>query len=185
MKRSIRASRGTHREDTWDMKNPLAKFTDPSYALLRIVAGLLFFCHGAQKILGVFGGVPGPLDTLGRLAGWMELVGGPLLMLGLFTVPVAFLCSGEMAVAYFKAHASHGFWPIANHGELAVIYCFLFLYVAARGGGAWSLDALLARRPPAQALAPFPRILPIRPTSPELPSGPADEEPYRKQKHAR
>lgn len=144
------------------MANRLARFTDPSYTLLRIVAGLLFFCHGAQKILGAFGGAHGPLDTLSRVAGWMELIGGPLLMLGLFTVPVAFLCSGEMAVAYFKAHAPNGFWPIVNHGELAVVYCFLFLYIAARGGGPWSLDALLARRPPTEAQAPAPRILPDR-----------------------
>jgi len=142
------------------MKNSLAKFTDPSYALLRFVAGLLFFCHGAQKIFGAFGGAHGPLDSLMRVAGWMEVVGGSLLMLGLFTVPVAFLCSGEMAVAYFKAHAPHGFWPIANHGELAVVFAFLFLYIAARGGGRWSLDALLSRRPPTQAQAPAPRIIP-------------------------
>ena len=79
-------------------------------------------------------------------AAWIEIAGGVLLMLGLFTRPVAFICSGQMAVAYFMAHAPQGFYPVLNGGELAILYCFLFLYLAFAGGGAWSLDALMRRR---------------------------------------
>lgn len=129
---------------TWPM-NP---FSDRFYALLRIVAGFLFFCHGAQKIFGAFGGkvAEAPLQ---QVTGWIELAGGALIALGLLAAPAAFLCSGMMAVAYFKAHQPQALWPIENRGELAVVYCFLFLYVAARGAGPWSLDALLRRPRPA------------------------------------
>jgi len=124
----------------------MTRFSGEARSLLRIVAGLLFMQHGGQKLLGWFGGVPGGhLDTLGTVAGVIELVGGALLMIGLFTQPVAFLASGEMAVAYFKAHFPNGFWPLANHGELAVLYCFIWLFFAAAGAGPWSLDALMAR----------------------------------------
>ena len=122
------------------MSNPLAR---GAHTALRIVSGLLFFFPGALKILGWFGGMP-PGNTLTPLiatAGWMEMIGGPLILLGLFTRPVAFLCSGEMAVAYFYAHSRHGFWPIQNHGEQAVLFCFIFLYLAAAGPGPWSVDA--------------------------------------------
>ena len=84
--------------------------------------------------------------SLGGVAGLMELVGGVLLILGLFTRPVAFLLSGEMAFAYFIAHAPAGFWPIQNRGELAALYSFVFLYLAAAGGGSWSIDSVLRRR---------------------------------------
>jgi putative oxidoreductase len=115
-------------------------------SLLRIVAALLFLQHGGQKLLGWFGGFPGGhLDTLMLVAGCIELIGGALLLLGLLTRPVAFLASGEMAVAYFKAHFPHGVWPLENHGESPVLYCFLWLYFAASGPGPWSLDALIAR----------------------------------------
>ncbi|HYL04586.1 MAG TPA: DoxX family protein [Thermoanaerobaculia bacterium] len=125
----------------------LQKYEQPIYALLRVVAGFLFFCHGAQKVLGFFGGHGGGgLPPLMMVGGWIELVGGALIALGLFGAIAAFIASGEMAVAYFKAHAPGGFWPIANHGELAVLYCFVFLYIAAHGSGPYSVDALLARR---------------------------------------
>lgn len=116
-----------------------------AYALLRIVAGLLFAAHGAQKILGAFGAEPAR-DALHVAAGWIELVCGLAIAAGLLTRLAAFLASGQMAVAYFHAHAPASFWPIVNRGELAVLYCFLFLYVAARGGGRWSLDGLRGRR---------------------------------------
>jgi putative oxidoreductase len=113
------------------------------YVLLRVVAGLLFACHGAQKLFGVFGGIGGqpgtsmPLFSLMGLAGGIELVGGLLIALGVLTSFVAFIASGEMAFAYFMQHFPRGFWPIQNGGELAVLYCFLFLYIAANGAGMW------------------------------------------------
>jgi putative oxidoreductase len=119
-------------------------------AILRIVAALLFFEPGAAKLL-VFptaimpGGGTAAIGSLPGVAGLLELVGGFLLLIGLFTRPVAFIASGEMAVAYLMAHAPHGFWPIVNHGELAIVFCFVWLYLSAAGPGAWSLDALRAR----------------------------------------
>jgi putative oxidoreductase len=111
--------------------------------LLRIVSGFLFWQHGAQKLFGFPGGEPvGDFFGMMGLAGVLELVGGTLLVLGLFTRPVAFVLSGQMAWAYFQVHAPQGFWPIQNGGELAAFYSFLFLYVAARGGGIFSLDGL-------------------------------------------
>lgn len=122
------------------MQSFLAPYAPVLYALLRIVAGLLFSLHGFQKLFGAFGAdAPMPLMSQMGVAGVVEAVGGVLIALGLFTSPVAFVASGEMAVAYFLAHAPRGFWPIANGGELAVLYCFLFLYIAARGSGRWSL----------------------------------------------
>lgn len=124
-----------------------------TYFLLRVVTGLLFFQAGSMKILGWFGGMPGgqpgataPLMSQIGIGGVLELVGGLLIMLGLLTRPVAFILSGEMAVAYWQFHAPNGAWPILNHGEPAVLFCFIFLYMAAQGGGEWSLDALLRRR---------------------------------------
>jgi putative oxidoreductase len=134
------------------MDRVLGRYSEVLYALLRLVAGLMFACHGAQKLLGVLGGFEGrpgvtaPLGSLFGIAGLIELVCGVLIAIGLFASPAAFLASGEMAVAYFKAHAPHGFWPIVNHGELAVLYAFLFLFVASRGAGAYSVDASLPRR---------------------------------------
>lgn len=116
-------------------------------SVLRIVAALLFMSHGMQKILGfpVAPHAPIPLFSLIGVAGLLELVGGALLLLGLFTRPVAFVLSGEMAFAYFLAHAPHGFWPLVNRGELAALYSFLFLYLAFAGGGPWSVEALTRR----------------------------------------
>ena len=109
------------------------------YALLRIVAGLLFAQHGVQKLFGLLGGTQQPLMSQMGLAGIIETFGGLAIALGLFTSPVAFVASGQMAVAYFQAHLPRGFWPIQNGGELAVLNCFLFLYIASRGSGKWSL----------------------------------------------
>jgi putative oxidoreductase len=117
-------------------------------SVLRIVAAFLFIAHGTQKLLAwpvSEPQQPASILSLMGLAGVLETVGGVLLLLGLFTRPVAFLLAGEMAVAYFKAHAPGGLWPILNRGELAVLYCFLFLYLAAAGGGPWSLDAARAK----------------------------------------
>jgi putative oxidoreductase len=117
---------------------PLQSFAGIAYFLLRVVAGLLFACHGAQKLLGVLGGQQPPIGSQLWFAGVIELVGGVMIAAGAFTGPVAFLASGEMAVAYFQAHAPRGLWPIQNGGELAALYCFLFLYIATRGGGKWA-----------------------------------------------
>lgn len=119
--------------------------------VLRIVAALLFMEHGLQKLLAfpapaMPGGGPVALASQMGVAGVLELFGGALVLVGLFTRPVAFLLAGEMAVAYFQAHAPRGFWPILNKGELPVLYCFTFLYFFVAGAGAFSLDAWRARR---------------------------------------
>jgi putative oxidoreductase len=113
-------------------------------SVLRIVTAFLYMAHGTSKLLSFPTPFPKPvaLTSLMGLAGTLELVGGALLLLGLFTRPVAFILSGEMAFAYFMAHAPQGFWPIVNRGELAALYCFVFLYLAAAGGGPWSVDRL-------------------------------------------
>ena len=100
---------------------------------------MLFACHGAQKLFGVLGGQQAPLMSQFGLAGVIELVGGLMIAVGFFASLAAFVASGEMAVAYFQAHAPRGLWPIQNGGELAVLYCFLFLYIATRGNGVWSV----------------------------------------------
>lgn len=117
-------------------------------SILRIVAGLLITQHGVQKMFGWLATRPGPtppLLSLSGVAGMLEFFGGLLLLIGLFTRPVAFILSGLLAVAYFMAHAPQGFWPIVNKGELAAIYSFVFLYLAVAGGGAWSIDHLWQR----------------------------------------
>jgi putative oxidoreductase len=121
------------------MEKILGRFAPQFYALLRIAAGLLFACHGAQKLFGVMGGQRAPLMTQFGLAGVIEFFGGLMIALGIFTGFAAFIASGEMAVAYFQAHAPKGTFPIVNGGELAVLYCFLFLYISARGSGIWSV----------------------------------------------
>ncbi len=117
----------------------LAAYREPIYALTRMVAGLLFALHGCQKLFGWFGGIPAEMSPLIFAAGVIELVGGALIALGLFTVPAAFLCSGQMAVAYFFFHQPQGLLPIQNDGELAALYCWIFLLIAASGDGIWSL----------------------------------------------
>ena len=120
--------------------------------LLRVVSGLLFLQAGGVKIFDWFGGVPAQFGghpafmTQTWIGGMLEFYGGAAILLGLLTQPVAFILSGEMAVAYFQFHQPHGFWPVQNHGEPAVLFCFIFLFFAAHGGGPWSLDALLRRK---------------------------------------
>ena len=127
------------------MDRYLGRYSDVTYALLRFVSGALFACHGAQKLFGAFGGQQMTSNPLMLVAGIIEFFGGLMIALGLFAGFAAFLASGTMAVAYFMAHAKDGFWPIVNHGELAVVYCFLFLYIASRGSGPYSLDSMLFR----------------------------------------
>ena len=122
------------------MEGILGRVAPQIYALLRIVAGLLFAVHGAQKLLGVLGGQQVPIMSQLGLAGVIELVGGLMIAAGVFASLAAFVASGEMAVAYFQAHAPKALWPVQNGGELAVLYCFVFLYVAARGNGTWSVQ---------------------------------------------
>jgi putative oxidoreductase len=126
-------------------KNRVAAFEPYLLSALRIVAGFLFIAHGVQKLFGWLGGNRVDLASQSGAAGVLETIGGALIILGLFTRPVAFILSGEMAFAYFIAHARQGFWPVLNRGELAVIYCFLFLYLAAAGPGPISLDRTLRR----------------------------------------
>lgn len=132
------------------MERFVGAYSSYIYAVMRIVVGLLFACHGAQKLLGALGGVDRrggsvPLFSLFGLAGIIELVGGLLIVVGLMTGYAAFVASGEMAGAYFTAHVPRGFWPIQNTGELAVLYCFVFLYIASRGAGVWSIDRARGR----------------------------------------
>ena len=113
-------------------------------SILRIIAAFLFMAHGSQKLFGIPIPANAPLElfSLLGLAGVLEFIGGLLLLVGLFTRPVAFILSGQMAVAYFMVFASKGFLPLVNKGELAVVFCFLFLYLSVAGGGAWSIDRL-------------------------------------------
>ena len=127
------------------MSTSLGQYEDRIYPITRFVIGFLFACHGAQKLFGVLGGTRELHDPQGLLAGIIEFFGGSLIALGLFAGLAAFIASGEMAVAYFQAHAHHGFWPIRNGGERAVFYCFFFLYVAAKGSGRFRLEHLFRR----------------------------------------
>jgi len=122
-----------------------SQFGPQAYAVMRMVFGFLFTFHGLQKLFGLFGGNVVSFPEPRFFAGVLEVIGGPLVMLGLFTQPVAFLLSGEMAVAYFMAHFPRGMVPIANGGEPAVLFCFAFLYFSTRGAGIWSLDSLRKR----------------------------------------
>lgn len=120
----------------------MKRFEDQTYALVRIFTGFLFLWHGSQKLLGY---PPTDFDLpfhIKWVAGGIELVGGALVMIGLFTAPVAFLCSGLMAAAYWMAHGPTPFLPILNGGELAVVYTFVFLYMSAKGSGIWSVDSM-------------------------------------------
>ena len=129
------------------MQDTAARYAPYVLSIVRIVAALLFFEHGTSRLFGW----PSPLPTPALLsmywfAGAIELVGGALLALGLFTRPVALIMSGEMAFAYFISHAPAGFFPILNRGDAAILYCFIFLYIAFAGGGPWSVDALMGRK---------------------------------------
>jgi putative oxidoreductase len=138
----IRPGTETEQEDL--VTRYLGQFSPHTYALLRIVAGFMFMLHGLQKIFGVLGGKQVPMASMFGAAGIIETVCGVLVLVGLFGSIAAFIASGEMAAAYFIAHIPRSFWPIMNGGELAALYCFLFLYVAATGSGIWSVDALRA-----------------------------------------
>lgn len=133
-----------------DSNSFFATWSPRLLSVLRIVVALLFMHHGSQKLFNVPPGPPGffpaPLFSLIGVAGILELVGGLFILLGLFTRPVAFILSGQMAVAYFMSHAPKGFWPVLNGGELAALFCFTFLYFSVAGGGRWSLDYQLRRR---------------------------------------
>jgi len=122
-----------------------------TFFLLRVVSGLLFTQAGGMKILDWFGGIPAEFGghpaflTQVWIGGVLELFGGFAVMIGLFTQPVAFILSGEMAVAYFQFHQPNGAWPVQNHGEPAVLLCYIFLFLAAHGAGPWSADRLIAQ----------------------------------------
>ncbi len=135
--------------------NSLNRYTDTIYSLMRLIVGLMFASHGGQLVLGMFGGMPGSNNSVTQIGGWIQLVGGFLIAFGLFTRLAAFICSGEMAVAYFMFHVATAattmakLFPIAsagpqfsNKGELAVFYCWVFFFIFFYGPGRWSIDAL-------------------------------------------
>jgi putative oxidoreductase len=127
----------------------LTKYESQLRSLARIMAAFTFSLHGWQKFFGMFGGIGGSRPELTSalgIAGVLETFGGAMMMLGLYTRPVAFLLSGEMCVGYFRTHAPRGFWPLVNGGELAVFYSFFFLWLSAAGAGVWSIDRLLGRK---------------------------------------
>jgi putative oxidoreductase len=133
-------------EFTW-----LSRWQPQLQALLRIIAALLYLEHGTAKLLHFpipQPGVPDPLPTILVAAAVIELVAGTLITIGLFTRLAAFIAAGEMAVAYWMAHGSKSFWPVVNMGEAAILYCFIFLFIAAAGPGAWSIDGARARSGP-------------------------------------
>jgi putative oxidoreductase len=132
------------------MERLLGPYSPYLYAVMRIVVGFLFACHGAQKLFGVLGGIgpaggTAPLFSLMGLAGIIEFFAGVCIIVGWLTGYVAFIASGQMASAYFMAHHPRGFWPILNDGEPAVLFCFIFLYMASKGAGVWSIDALRSK----------------------------------------
>jgi putative oxidoreductase len=134
--------------------NSLDRYRDTVYCIMRLIVGLLFACHGGQKILGFPpGGHGNPEGALMIVGAWIELAGGLFVALGFLTRVAAFIAAGEMAVAYFMMHAPGGFFPIVNHGEAAVFYCFAFLFILFYGPGHLSLDAMLFKR---GAMAPAP-----------------------------
>jgi len=125
------------------MTSFMTKYSAQTYALMRIVAGFLFLWHGSQKLFDFPGGMPaGAPAFILYIAGPIELLGGILIMIGLFTHEAAFLASGLMAFAYWIGHGTKALLPLQNNGELAALYCFVFLFIAAQGSGIWSIDAL-------------------------------------------
>ena len=128
------------------MKPFMSNYGPQCYALMRMVAGFLFLWHGVQKLFGYPVPMPGGVPAFVIYgAGPIELIGGTLIMLGLFTHWVAFITSGQMAVAYWMAHGPKALLPIQNNGELAVLFCFVFLFMSTRSSGIWSLDALISK----------------------------------------
>ena len=129
------------------MKPFMSIYNSECYALMRIIVGFLFLWHGAQKLFGIPSAMPGGVPPfITYIAGPIELIGGTLVMIGLFTHWAAFITSGQMAIAYWTAHGTKALLPIQNMGELAVLYCFVFLFISTQGGGIWSVDALRKRR---------------------------------------
>jgi putative oxidoreductase len=124
----------------------ISKYETQIYAILRLVAGFLFLWHGSQKLFAFPPAGHEMPSYIMFIAGPIEFVGGLLIMIGLFTPWVAFICSGEMAFAYWSVHGTHALLPMVNGGELAIIYCFLFLFIAARGSGVYSADHFLKKR---------------------------------------
>ncbi len=144
--------------------NSLNRFADPFYCITRLIVGLMFASHGGQLVLGMFGGMPGSDQPMMQVGGWIQLIGGLLIAFGLLTRLAAFICSGEMAVAYFMIHVANAptpmakFFPISsagpqvsNKGELAIFYCWFFLFVVFYGAGRWSIDALIGKGKAASA----------------------------------
>ena len=125
--------------------NSLNRFAAPFYCIMRFVVGLMFACHGLDKIFGTFTPKAEALPTLMVVGGWVEIVCGFLVAFGLLTRLAAFVASGEMAVAFFMMHAPKGLIPYVNKGELAVVYCVVFFYIFLRGSGSWSIDALIGK----------------------------------------
>jgi putative oxidoreductase len=124
--------------------NSLNRFADPFYCVMRLVVGLMFACHGLDKIFGTFTPKEA-LPPLMAVGGWVEIICGFLVAFGLLTRVAAFVASGEMAVAFFMMHAPRGLIPYVNKGELAVVYCFIFFYIFLRGAGSWSIDGMMGR----------------------------------------
>jgi putative oxidoreductase len=140
---------------TFGIMNALSRYADTVYCIMRLIVGLLFACHGGQKILGFPPGGHGmPPGAMGAIGAWVELAGGFLVAFGFLTRIAAFLAAGEMAVAYFMAHAKGGAFPIQNHGEPAVVYCFVFLFIFFYGPGRWSIDAMMRRGTSSRASTP-------------------------------
>ena len=129
----------TNRSMDWGRASPYL------LSVLRIASGFLFMQHGAQKLFGLLEGTPVEWVSLMGLAGVLEFFGGLLILVGLLTRPVAFILAGQMAFAYFMVHNPQNFWPVLNHGDLAVLFCFVFLYLSAAGAGPWSVDRMLRR----------------------------------------
>ena len=138
--------------------NALNRYADPVYCIMRLIAGLMLACHGGQLVLGMFGGMPGSEKMLMQIGGWIQLVGGLSIAFGLLTRLAAFICSGMFAVAYFMLHVAPATTPMAkfipigsasmqfsNHGELAILYCWVFFFMVFYGPGRWSIDALIGR----------------------------------------
>lgn len=124
------------------MKPFMSIYNSQCYALMRIIVGFLFLWHGAQKLFGIPSAMPGGVPPfITYVAGPIELTGGVLVMIGLFTRWAAFIASGQMAVAYWMVHGTKALLPIQNNGELAALYCFVFLFISTQGGGIWSVDA--------------------------------------------
>ena len=126
------------------MRPFLSKYSSHCYALMRIVVGFLFLCHGSQKLFAFPTGIPAEVPAfITYVAGPIELIGGILVMIGLLTHWAAFITSGQMAFAYWIGHGTKALLPLQNNGELAALYCFVFLFIAAQGGGIWSVDSLV------------------------------------------